>query len=141
MKYVIYCAVCTKTNKKYVGFSSDFQRRILQHKKQSLVSHPKTKFHRAIKKYGFDAFEFNILYEGDDREYCLNVMENKFIVEYNTTDNDFGYNMTFGGDGVNPTVEVRKKMSESRKGKMPWNRGLTKQSSNIVKEIGKKWQK
>ena len=74
---------------------------------------------RARKKYGIDAFDFEILKECEDEE--LNKWETYYIKELNTKVPN-GYNMTDGGDGRSGykfiySEESKKKMSESHKGK------------------------
>ena len=69
----------------------------------------------AIEKYGFEAFivdeEFDIAYSKEK----LNDLEKKYIKKFDCIDN--GYNNTEGGANGKYSEEVRKKMSESRKGK------------------------
>lgn len=76
----------------------------------------KTLFHRAIRKYGFNNFEWEIL------AYCpielLGVLETIYI-DLLKTKRPLGYNSTDGGDGPKGqtmSIESRTKMSISRKG-------------------------
>jgi hypothetical protein len=62
-----------------------------EHKKQKY----NIKFYNAIRKYGWDKFTWNVIYQSKDYEYCLNTMENFFIKEYDSIEN--GYNMMPGG--------------------------------------------
>ena len=71
----------------------------------SIANKNKSNFiiHKALRKYGIDCFSWDIIYQSLDRNHCLNVMENYFIMEYKTyikLPNNKGYNMTIGGDGV-----------------------------------------
>ncbi len=54
-------------------------------------------FHRAIRKYGIDAFIVETI------EECKNAVlperEQYWIAHYNSSDGNFGYNMTLGGEG------------------------------------------
>jgi len=74
----------------------------------------------ARKKYGVDAFDFEILKECDDKE--LDFWEKYYVKELNTKVPN-GYNMTDGGDGMkgySPSEETRNKLSKANKGrKMP----------------------
>lgn len=94
--YTIYKCLNTLTGKVYIGFDSKWPNRVSVHK----ASYEKqdSKFYRAIKKYGWENFEWSILYQSKEKEYTLSVMENFFIKEYNSF-ND-GYNSTLGGDGT-----------------------------------------
>lgn len=76
----------------------------------------------AIKKYGKENFEKEILEECDNLE-ILNEREIFWIKELNSIDKIIGYNIHEGGSGGdnfknNPNLEViRKKMSLGKKGK------------------------
>lgn len=109
--YLIYKATNKLNDKSYIGFTS---RPIEFRKREHFYSsrYGDGRFSRAIRKYGIDAFEWSILFESNDLEITKNIMEPKFISEYNTLSN--GYNMTTGGDGVvgyEFTDEVRNKLS------------------------------
>jgi group I intron endonuclease len=75
-------------------------------------------FHRAIRKYGKEAFGVKILkkFEYHDSRK-LNHAERYFIKKYKSNDPRYGYNMTEGGDGLtNPVPEVRKKIGKANQG-------------------------
>lgn len=81
-------------------------------------------FHKSIRKYGWDAFQWEILCECKSRD-DMNEKEKFYIREYNTFAPN-GYNSTLGGDGQNGckwwfgkhhTEESKKKMSVSGKKK------------------------
>lgn len=138
--YSIYKATNTINGKVYIGFDSNWPRRKSVHK--SLSKNPTQKFHKALKKYGWNNFNWEILYQSKNGEYCLSVMEPYFIDENNSF-ND-GYNMTLGGEGTfgkkswlgkKHTKESKRKISESNSGKI-----RTKEhSENISKsKLGKK---
>jgi group I intron endonuclease len=112
--YTIYKSTCKITGKSYVGFDSNWPNRQKVHKSASKKQD--YKFYRAIRKYGWDNFEWSILYQSTDKQHTLKEMENHFIYEYDTFDN--GYNSTLGGDGCFGLIlspEARKKISESNK--------------------------
>lgn len=80
------------------------------------------KFHRALRKYGWDDFEWEIICQSKDGEYLYNTIEDHFINYYNSITN--GYNLTGGGGGaLNPSPETRKKMRDAKIGYVPWNKG------------------
>jgi len=126
MKYVIYKATNTINNKSYIGFTSRWPKRMKEHLKAATWNNHYSKnshFYRAIRMYGQDAFVWEILKESDNKE--LMSEEENFIKEFDSKLN--GYNMTDGGEGalgVKLTLEQKQKMSESRKGRIPWNKGL-----------------
>lgn len=113
--FSIYKATNKINSKIYIGFDSNWPNRRWDHNRKT----PKTNsiFHRAITKYGKEAFEWEVIYQTKDGNHCLNKMETHFIKEYNSFKPN-GYNMTLGGDGQlgrTPTQQQRKKMSISHK--------------------------
>lgn len=77
-----------------------------------------TPFHNALKKYGFENFEWLTLFNGCDENFLFEE-EMEFIKEHNTKVPN-GYNLTDGGEGscgYKHSKETRRKMSEARKGK------------------------
>ena len=115
----IYKITNTVNGKSYIGQTiHDAEKtRIRQHlrgKGSQPVKH-------AIKKYGQDAFTFEILHDGIIPEF-LDDLEKEVIAKFNTMSPN-GYNLTEGGDGGSYCEETRRKMSESQKGQTPWNKG------------------
>lgn len=66
------------------------------------------KFHRAIRKYGKEAFEIQILVEAC--EPALDSLEQLWIAVLSAI--CCGYNMTMGGDGGRQSPEVRAKLGQ-----------------------------
>ncbi len=100
--------------KVYIGKSTNIEKRWNAHRTKL------TSFHlcSAIKKYGIDNFEFEVLKEislSGLTDILLNIYEVKYIKEYKSFDSKYGYNKTYGGDGVKATEETNKKNSESNK--------------------------
>ena len=93
--YSIYKATCIITNQCYIGFDSNWPNRKKSHKRES-KKNSNIKFYNAIKKYGWDNFEWDVIYRSKDDVHCLNVMEEYFINEYNSMKN--GLNTTPGGN-------------------------------------------
>lgn len=72
--------------------------------------------YNSIEKYGFNAFE---VYEEFDKAYTkeeLNVLEEKYIRQFNSTNRKYGYNIKNGGDNRKLT-EKEKFMHSIRIGK------------------------
>ncbi|WMU08192.1 putative intron-associated endonuclease 1 [Clostridium phage vB_CtyS-FA70] len=114
MKGIIYVAENTVNGKRYVGQTiRKFEERQAHHKKDSEVCD--FKFYRAIRKYGWDNFNWAVIVEGVESVESLNSLEQYWIKELDTFKN--GYNSTTGGEGCIVSAETKKKMSESRKGK------------------------
>jgi len=92
----IYVVSNIINGKRYIGFTSnELKKRKYQHKQKSESNSPFA-FHKAIRKYGWDNFEWEVIYESWDHEHCLTVMEPHFISEYNSFGEN-GYNMDNGG--------------------------------------------
>lgn len=101
--YSIYKATNKINNKSYIGFTSNFVHRKYRHKYYSLTKQIDNYFYNAIRKYGWDNFEWQIIYQSKDITYCKNIMETHFITEYRTFVGFLdcnGYNTTMGGDGT-----------------------------------------
>jgi group I intron endonuclease len=100
----IYCFINKITGKRYIGQTNNIEKRKRGHKSESF--NPKANgynlpFHCAIRKYGWENFDFVILEEINDnfgREY-LNEREIYFISYYQSLINQNGYNYTEGGAG------------------------------------------
>jgi group I intron endonuclease len=92
----IYKATNKINGKSYIGFDSAWPKRMSRHLENANYNR-EGKFYDAIRKYGWDKFQWEILYQSEDKEHTLNVMETQFIREYNTFNQ--GYNMTGGGEG------------------------------------------
>lgn len=92
MKGIIYKITNKVNNKSYIGqtrYTLEFRWRQHQHKKDN------TYFHNAIKKYGIENFNLEILEECSIEN--LDSREIYYISKYDTFKN--GYNLTIGGDG------------------------------------------
>lgn len=122
--YSIYKFTNIINEKVYIGFTSNIENRYKSHKNKS--KYGKNKFYCAIRKYGWNNFKFEVIFQSKDCDYVLKEMENFFIVEYDSCQN--GYNQTLGGEGTlgwKCPIEIRKKMSASKQGHIPWNKGKT----------------
>ena len=93
-------------NKFYIGKSKTVHARWGQHIRASQVSQEKwdankrkeqTPLHKAIRKYGVDNFQFEIIEECSPSE--LNAREKYWIDFFNAFNSKQGYNCTKGGDG------------------------------------------
>ena len=82
MIHTIYKSVNIKNGKVYIGFDSNWPNRMRIHKSASKKQD--NKFYRAIRKHGWDSFEWSPIYQSHDKEHTLNVMEKYFIQEYNS---------------------------------------------------------
>lgn len=99
---IIYCYINKINFKCYVGQTASPYKRKRQHIIDS--KNPKSNyFHRAIKKYGIDNFEYIVLKticvsNSNNYRLTMDKLESEYIVEFNSFHN--GYNRTEGGGGV-----------------------------------------
>ena len=145
--YSIYKSTNKVNEKVYIGFDSNWPNRYHQHK-HSMKRSRRHLFCRALCKYGFDNFDWEVIYQSKDKKHCLGIMEPYFIKEYNSYYrwNKKGYNMTYGGEGQRSDMiyshspETRKKISNSLKGNIPWCKGKkwTAEQKKKLTEINKR---
>jgi group I intron endonuclease len=163
----IYRCTNTINGKSYVGFTSgDLEKRIREHKCEAGRGST-FMIHKAMRKYGFDNFIWEVLEESDNSEFALNTLEEFYIRKFKTHHTEEGYNMTFGGQsgmmGKTHSEETRKKMviarqnsssqvrnpdgiglvPGNRKGQPSWNRGGTAPWVSERNKVfaGRKWTK
>lgn len=117
---IIYKVTNKINGKVYIGQTiSSLQTRKSQHlyesRKNSYI------FHRAIRKYGFINFSWEVLCICESREE-LNEMEFHYIKQYHSYMREGGYNMNYGYYSIYELSDItRKKMSISKTGnKNPW---------------------
>ena len=95
------------------------------------------KFHNAIIKYGWDNFEHLVLSDIYDNQDELNAAEIATINKYDSFNN--GYNGTLGGNsGGKISEEQKRKISETLKGNIPWNKGKVTSEETLAKLRGRK---
>lgn len=94
MEKYIYKITNLINNKCYIGQTTDYKRRFIEHKRM-YQENDKT-LYKAFKKYGIDNFSFEVL------EKCKNYNEREiyYIEKFDSYHN--GYNMTLGGE--NPPI-------------------------------------
>ena len=117
--YTVYIIRCVVNDKIYIGYTSKkVEDRFKQHVTCSIA--PKTKFHRAIKKYTPCRFVIEELYQTHDRKHAGQI-EDHMIMLYDSIST--GYNTVRGGQGgcialfkENPDYDrICQKLSESHK--------------------------
>ena len=121
MIFFIYQYTNKINNKKYIGQTNNFQRRVNEHKSCSF--NPKSinyddKIHQAIRKYGLDNFTIEILEtinNVDDYE-LVNEREVYWIKERKSLITQWGYNILEGGKNC-------------------WRSFLTPEDVNIIKTL------
>ena len=138
----IYCYTNKVNGKKYVGQAKDFNKRHRGHIKASYNKNRKREynipFHNAIRKYGIENFEIEILKDNLQNQDELNYWEKYYITEFDLlAKNGKGYNLALGGEGGNTlagkteeeVAEIKRKQSEA------WHN----KSDEEIKEKTRKW--
>lgn len=99
-EYGIIYRVTNKTNQKiYIGRTvQGLYRRKWSHESKARKSSNDMVFTRALKKYGFENFIWDIIERCDNKEE-LNEMEFHYIKQYKSFEKN-GYNATLGGEGA-----------------------------------------
>lgn len=114
--YIVYKHTCKATNKVYIGITS-WNLEARWRNKYKTCPH----MARAVKKYGWDGFDHEILAEGLSKEDAQ-VMEKELISLYKSNHPDYGYNISTGGEShtgchFHHTPEAKLKISRGNKGK------------------------
>ena len=128
----IYKITNKLNGKVYIGQSVDIDTRWRQH----CNAKDNVAIHNAIKKYGKENFNFEVLLECPVE--MLNDWERDMIALYDCI-SPKGYNLTEGGGGCKCSEETRLKMSEAKKGKPSWNKGIpcSKEHKRKISEANK----
>lgn len=121
--YTVYVHINKINNKRYIGITG------MTPKKRWKNGHGYVNnyyFFKAIKKYGWDNFKHEILFEGlTEKEACEKEIE--LIAEYRSNEPEYGYNISAGGEkttlGLKLSESARKRMSEAHKGNKHQNYG------------------
>lgn len=109
----IYKFTHIESNRCYIGqtIQNPNQRR-LEHICDSRHT-PKTyHFHNALKKYGIDAFTFEVLTEANSLEE-LNILEEKYVEQFDSIKN--GFNIRQAGGNKLHSEESKQRMSDAQK--------------------------
>ena len=123
---LIYKITNDVNSKLYIGQTTQSLNSRIQSHRNSFVSGVDTHLYRAMRKYGWDKFHFEVIAEVSNQE-TLDELEAYYISKYDTIQN--GYNMAPGGsinvmysevvkskhDDKMRSEDVRKRISESMK--------------------------
>jgi len=144
--FSIYKITNTVNNKIYIGFSSrNPMDRWYNHQRCAINSKKNTHLYNAMRKYGLNNFQFDIIYQSNDCTHTHKIMENYFIVEYRTYvgfPDCNGYNMTLGGEGAVgrvDTPETTTKRSTAKIGKKRASMTLEQKAKISASKKNKPW--
>ena len=146
-KYGVIYKITNKQNQKiYIGQTIKYypRQRFIRHINDAENNIVDTYFSRAIKKYGRDSFDFEIIDTADNQEE-LDEKEKYYISFYETTNRDKGYNLTDGGisSGGNTykyktkeeMTEISNKIKQSKLGSNNPNHVSVKQIDLLTGEV------
>lgn len=131
---IIYKYTNKINGKVYIGQTIDEEKRKSAHKCSKGEDH----FHRAIRKYGFENFDYQVVFETissdkDRLKYLLDTMEKYFIRKYDSYGKR-GYNCTLGGGGqigFHHSKETKEHWSKVRKGRKQSKETILKRSATL----------
>lgn len=92
----IYKITRKDTGQLYIGLSENIEKRWYNHIHRPALKH--SYIDRAIKKYGANRFNLEIIEELPNDRALLMEREEYWVAHYNTYEDDFHYNLTPGGD-------------------------------------------
>lgn len=116
------CTIFNKINAKiYVGKTNDYENRWKRHIRiaNGAASERTNAIHRAIRKYGVNNFIFKVVQSFEIEADCF-AAERYWVEYFNSNDENFGYNLTNGGEGASGwkvTEEVRQKIRDKATGR------------------------
>lgn len=87
----------------------------------------------AIKKYGIENFEKEVLFDNIVDVKSLNILEIETIKKYSSTNKKIGYNRTIGGDGGNLIMFFNEQELKNYKNKLS-NRTHTEETKQKLRE-------
>lgn len=126
---IVYFCMNKINNNYYIGITKrTLLQRALEHEQSRFIS--SNPFHRALLKYGPENFRWSIIDHTAKTIEELKQLEIFYIKLFKKSINQSKcYNSTDGGDGIlNPSDELRKKLSDSHKGKKQSQETKTKLS-------------
>jgi|APCry1669193128_1035447.scaffolds.fasta_scaffold27235_2 hypothetical protein len=110
----IYKFTHIDSGRSYIGQTiQDPNHRRLEHISGSRYSEKTYHFHNAIKKYGIDSFIFEVIDKNAVSLEELNILEEKYVIEYDSINN--GFNIRTPGDNKTHNLESIKRMSTAQK--------------------------
>jgi len=107
------------SGKIYIGQTINESSRKSQHKKSMKNEKSRTRFVLALRKYGYENFEYTLLIKFkptaqiEKLKRVLNKLEQRYIKLYNSNNPEVGYNLTTGGDSFLHSEETKEKIRQN----------------------------
>jgi len=135
----IYKFTHIDTSRVYIGQTiQEPNRRRLEHLSDSRYTKRTHRFHNALRKYGKDAFTFEVIDTASNLDE-LNLLETKYIKEYNSIEN--GFNIRNGGNNKTHNQESIEKMRIAQKAAHTRRREANGGVETVNKKSGYKFSK
>lgn len=129
MKHVIYKLTCRVNGKAYIGTTVNFKTRLKSHAKSNYP------IGRAIRKYGLENFELEIIDGSDDKKIAFNQLEPHYIAFFKTKGAG-GYNLTNGGEGSSGFIQSAESRERSRQGSIGTKRSAESKHKMRLAKLG-----
>lgn len=115
---LIYKIYNNINNKVYIGQTTKSLEECIQCYKKELKANPNSRpIIRAMNKYGFEHFFFEIIKDNIITKKELDDYEKYYIQYYHSLCNENGYNVELGGNGIGKhSEETKRKISEAQRG-------------------------
>jgi len=112
---IVYKFVNKVSKKVYVGVTTKtLEERLFAHLNKA--NHQKSAFQTALKKYGKDAFDYEVIDQASSKEELFE--KEKYWISFFDCVSPNGYNLTIGGGGIVEMLpEIREKISKTKTGK------------------------
>jgi group I intron endonuclease len=129
----IYRIVCVKNGRFYIGSSVNISKRWWTHKRQlSSGTHSNVFMQRAWNKYGESSFRIEVLKSVPEKELLL--VEQQYLTNNIGSKNCMNLKPLATGGISKSNIDT---FRYARKGKVPWNKGLTKESDSRVDQYSR----
>lgn len=107
--FFVYKITNLSNHKLYIGKTNNITERWASHINEANLQRKNKPLYNAINKYGIDNFTIEIIENCEEESYCFE--REKFWIEFFKTNickygNEFGYNLTEGGEGATGYVHT-----------------------------------
>jgi len=110
---IVYLIINKDSGKVYVGKTiHDLAFRWTDHKRKAVTGYRSRYLHNSIAKRGVDKFDACVIDEAETNKQVQR-LEEHYIRVYRSSEKEFGYNLTLGGEGEVPNAETREKLREA----------------------------
>jgi len=112
MMHYLYRILNQINNKVYIGQTNKPDYRWYQHRSYAKGNKPQQYIHRAMAKYCIENFIFEVIATCQTQE-DTDEIESILIIQYNSRNKEYGYNLMVGGSHGGHSEETKQKQSEA----------------------------